>query len=304
MNNGWVCFHRKIWQHVRRPFADSTIAWMWMFSFAEFSGEDRGSVFASYDDLAAAWGWDKARVISQIQRWETEQPEPKLLKSRRPEFGQSSATVSATVSASISARGPARIVWRFSIVKYDDYQISACDLGQYFGQGDGQGFNRVLIQDTARVRPGFPDFDTQMGGSNSGQSHPTQSNPNRTIEQYKNKNAASKKAAVEKPKNPTRGQQAKELLDYFHDRHHEIRREKYHVIGKRDMPALKRILNTLPDIEEIKRRIDVYLNDPQRWAGEGYSWTITGFEKKFSAYAPKSGGSGKRSLEVLREMKE
>lgn len=73
------------------------------------------------------------------------------------------------------------------------------------------------------------------------------------------------------------------LIDFFHDKHLEIHGEKPHILGNRDAPAIKRILNTIPDVDELKARMDRYLNDQLDWMDRPL-WSITGFEKQVNAY--------------------
>lgn len=77
----------------------------------------------------------------------------------------------------------------------------------------------------------------------------------------------------------------KVVLDHFHDEHLRIHGEKPHIIGGRDGKAIQRILTTIPDVEEIKRRITAYLLDPLSWMDRP-QWSITGFEKRINAYHP------------------
>jgi hypothetical protein len=84
----------------------------------------------------------------------------------------------------------------------------------------------------------------------------------------------------------------KKAIDYFHDEHLRIHDEKPHIIGGRDSKAIERLLKTVPDIEELKRRILPYLNDSLSWMDHP-QWTITGFEKRINAY-----GRSKRNNET------
>jgi 3D (Asp-Asp-Asp) domain-containing protein len=49
----------------------------------------------------------------------------------------------------------------------------------------------------------------------------------------------------------------KTLIDYFFQRHLEIKKEKYHVAGGKDGDAMKRLLSTFTE-DEIKNKIDLF----------------------------------------------
>lgn len=74
------------------------------------------------------------------------------------------------------------------------------------------------------------------------------------------------------------------LLDFFFEKYWEIRGEKFHVLGGRDTAAIKRLLSTYPDVDELQRRIVLYLQDPLTFAKKPI-WSITGFEKLVQKYS-------------------
>lgn len=260
---------------------------MWMFSHAEFSGEDRGCVFATYDDLAEAWGWSKWRVISQIRRWTNKNSGPRLVKKPRTSNGQ--ATDKRTTRQTDSRE------WCFLLVNYDRYQRPQTESTKQTTKHSDRGSDKR--------RTSEPQKNSNFDRSESGEKHPTQSTSILTKEQStknKKRRDSEKSRSGEKPK--TKGQEAKELLDFFSEQHLEIKKEKYHVLGQRDMSAFKRVLNTIPDMEEVKERILRYLCDPQKWAHGHYQWTPTGFEKKLNSYRGSDQSRAKSAREELKEM--
>lgn len=289
MEDGWVCLHRKIWQKVRRPIQDPEIAWIWMFSLAEFVGENRGCLFASYDDLAVSWGWSKQRVISQIRRWATEEHPPRLLKSLRTGHGQRSPKIRQT-----GRPGPDNSVWCFCIANYDRYQ--QCQVTS--DKGADTVADRVFGS-SDRPRTEIDQKKGLLEGSESGEKHPTQT---LIIEQLEQKNKSTphspqrRRTAVSgAAKSKNTDPRIKELIDFFFDKHQEIKGFKYVVTGGKDGKSIQRILSTLPDVDEIKVRMVRYLNDKLSWMDRP-QWTISGFASRINAYPAKTSDDSESDL--------
>jgi hypothetical protein len=100
----------------------------------------------------------------------------------------------------------------------------------------------------------------------------------------KNTVASATRADSDRKSKKTSDPRIKRLVDFFHDQHVQVLGEKPHIIGGRDASAIKRLLNTIPDEEELQARIIRYLEDPLEWQDKP-NHTITGFEKLVGKYA-------------------
>ncbi len=100
-----------------------------------------------------------------------------------------------------------------------------------------------------------------------------------TASSTRNPSKTSKQATKPKETDP----RIKILIDFFSEKHTEIHGERPHIMGGKDASAIKRLLNTIPDVEQLKVRMNRYLNDQLGWMDRPL-WNITGFEKQVNAY--------------------
>lgn len=127
-----------------------------------------------------------------------------------------------------------------------------------------------------------------------------------TVEKHEKicgKNPAAEECPKPKANKKSADPRVKQLIDYFHDKHLEIHGEKYHVLGGRDGNSIKRILNTVPDVEEIEKRMERYLRDPLGWMDRP-QWSIPRFENSINRYREGNTARCKPSLSTrLARMK-
>lgn len=118
--------------------------------------------------------------------------------------------------------------------------------------------------------------------------HPNTSNIN-TDNKLDNTSLDANASVVKKPKKPKKetDPRIKELMNHFHCKYLSVYNEKPHIIGGRDSVAIKRLLVTYPDIEDLKERIDAYLDDELKWM-DIPQHSIVGFEKRAHVYNKKN----------------
>lgn len=95
----------------------------------------------------------------------------------------------------------------------------------------------------------------------------------------KSKSRKTKRAA--KPTDP----RIADIMAFYHDEHVRVLDEKPHIIGGRDASVIKRILQTIPDVDEIKSRIMAFIADPLSWM-DTPNHSLALFEKRINAYSP------------------
>lgn len=148
--------------------------------------------------------------------------------------------------------------------------------GQDAGQEDTQDAGQIGIITICNYefyQPLFGDRAGQDAGQDAGQEDGS----------YKKREEGTKKRR--KSSRPPGDTRIKILIDYFHDRHIQTKGDKPHIVGGRDATAIKRMLKTCSDVEQFKKRIDRFLEDPLVWMTDGKQWTIPILEKCFQKYA-------------------
>lgn len=111
----------------------------------------------------------------------------------------------------------------------------------------------------------------------------------------------SPKKSTKKPKSDPIPQQC---LNLYHDKHIEIKGDKPHIIGGRDIAIIKRLLNTCQSPQEFDRRLTLFLNDPLEWQGTGTKqWSLSCFEKCIMKYADRQTQSIKKA-QAVKQAKE
>lgn len=93
---------------------------------------------------------------------------------------------------------------------------------------------------------------------------------------------------VEKPVKPAKPKKdpapSKILIDFWHDEYLSRRGEKPRIVGGRDGALFNSLLKTYP-LDEIKRRLVAYLDDPLEWMTLP-NWTLPAFVNRIGAYTP------------------
>ena len=258
---GRFLLDRSIFRYAEKPYTDFE-AWVWLIASAKYSGPSRGTLLGGRDFLAKAWGWDASKVRKKLNKWEQE---GRIIKT--------SIDFRTTVEDHLWDQGqgpPSRttVVTVITIPKYDEYQ-------KINGKPGPPSRTRVKDQSQDHRRGPYLNEEelTKRTKKSTVDPHPSGVPDDGHDESEK---------AIE-PKNKKPDPRIKTLIDFFHNQYLETLGSKPHIIGKPEASAIKRLLRTFPDEEDLKNRIKRYIEDPLTWMDRP-NHTLTGFEKAAQKY--------------------
>ena len=249
---GYFLVDRKILKYFTKPYSE-TEAWIWMISQANFiKGEHYGQISTTIRQLGDIWGWNKMKVARTLNKWSN--PTNARISCKYASFPRQTKKPVNHVTETVTVRVTEDVtkVTTITLLNYKHYQ-----------NGKQKTVTGGVTEDVTQSGTLLKEEENQVK-----QKEPTK------------KNTRSPKG------DRVVDSRIKVLIDFFHDTHVKIQGEKPHIF-KGDGQAIQRLLTTYREVEELKRRIIAYLNDPHEWMGTPV-WSIARFEKEAGKYSLKN----------------
>jgi hypothetical protein len=285
---GYVRLHRKsptCWQWSNNEWWK---AWSWMMLEANWAddpvtGLKRGQLFFCTQMITEVCGMNRDKVLRFMRKAEIEQDiswergsggrprSPKKTVARATQ----SATQTATQNASQCATVCATVLSVVTILNYNYYNPLPNSVAT---QCAPQSATVCAPQKT-------PHSATSKKRSKEVQEKNLLSTPIKSGVDREGEQPTTKRKPGPKPKEKAEPDpRLKRVIDYYHNRHIEVKGYKPMIYGAKDASLMKEILRICETEEETMARIGRFLNDDLAWMKDP-SWEISKLYNRLNKYA-------------------